>query len=86
MLRHGDDAGHFRNGSAQDFRAETAEDRATYRKWVFGILVFYCALLLVSGVVAVVIDSSPGLVRLTRLSAHTTAASAGAESSRAHHD
>jgi hypothetical protein len=39
--------------------------------------VFYCTLLLISGVVAVVTDVSPGLTRLTSLSTHTTPTSPG---------
>jgi hypothetical protein len=78
MLQHGDDAGHCRNGlTAQDFRQATAADRGTYRRWLLGMVVFYCTLLLISGVVAVVTDVSPGLTRLTSLSTHTTPASPG---------
>ena len=76
MLQHGNDAGHYRNGfSARDFRQATSADRSTYRKWLLGMAVFYCTLLLLSGVVAVVTEVSPGLTRLTSLSPHTTAAS-----------
>ncbi len=68
MLEQGDDAGHCSNGlSAENYREATPEDRATFRKWVFGMAVFYCTLLLISGVVAVVVDSSAGLTRLTSL-------------------
>ena len=78
MPEHGDDAGHHRNGlSTQNYRGASPEDRAIYRKWILGMVVFYSALLLVSGVVAVVIEASPGLTRLTSLSARTTAASPG---------
>jgi hypothetical protein len=78
MLQHGDDAGHCRNGlSSRDFRQATAADRGTYRRWLLGMVVFYCTLLLISGVVAVVTDVSPGLTRLTSLSTHTTPASPG---------
>jgi hypothetical protein len=76
ILQHGNDAGHCRNGfSARDFRQATSADRSTYRKWLLGMAVFYCTLLLLSGVVAVVTEASPGLTRLTSLSPHTTAAS-----------
>jgi hypothetical protein len=78
MPEHGDDAGHGRNGlSTRNYREASPEDRAIYRKWIRGMVVFYCALLLVSGVVAIVIEASPGLTRLTSLSAHTTTASPG---------
>jgi hypothetical protein len=42
---------------------------------MLGMLVFYSMLLLISGVVAVVIDTSPGLTRLTTLSVHSPAGS-----------
>jgi hypothetical protein len=72
----GDDAGHCSSGlSAQNYRGATAEDRAIYRKWMLGMVVFYSMLLLISGVVAVVIDTSPGLTRLTTLSVHSPAGS-----------
>jgi hypothetical protein len=76
MPEHGDDVGHCRNGlSTENYRGASPEDRAIYRKWMLGMVVFYSALLLVSGVVAIVVDASPGLTRLTSLSARTTAAS-----------
>jgi hypothetical protein len=76
MLQHRDDAGQCRNGlSSRDFRQATAADRTTYRKWLLGMVVFYCTLLLIFGVVAIVTDVSPGLTRLTSLSTHTTPAS-----------
>jgi hypothetical protein len=76
MPEHGDDVGHCRNGlSTQNYRGASPEDRAIYRKWMLGMVVFYSALLVVSGVVAIVIDANPGLTRLTSLSIHTTAAS-----------
>jgi hypothetical protein len=78
MPEHGDNVGHCRNGlSTQNYRGATPQDRAIYRKWIVGMVVFYSALLLVSGVVAIVVDASPGLTRLTILSARTTAASPG---------
>jgi hypothetical protein len=78
MPEHGDNAGHCRNGlSTQNYRGSTPEDRAIYRKWILGIVVFYSALLLVSGVVAIVVEASPGLTRLTSLSARTPAVSPG---------
>ena len=78
MPEHGDDASHCRNGlSRQNYRGASPEDRAIYRKWILGLVVFYSALLLFSGAVAIVIDASPGLMRLTSLSARTIAASPG---------
>jgi hypothetical protein len=75
MPEHGGDAGHCSNGlSAQKFREATAEDRAIYRKWIRGMVVFYSTLLLVSGVVTVASYSNTSLIRLTTLSGHPTAA------------
>jgi hypothetical protein len=42
---------------------------------MLGMVVFYGMLLLISGVVAVAIDTSPGLTRVTTLSIHSTAGS-----------
>ena len=76
MPEHGDDAGYRRNGlSTRNYREATPEERAIYRKWILGMVVFYSALLLVSGTVAIVVEASPGLTRLTSLSAHTTTVS-----------
>jgi hypothetical protein len=48
----GDDAAHCSNGlTASKFRESTDEERATYRKWIRGMVVLYCTLLLASGVV-----------------------------------
>jgi hypothetical protein len=66
----GDEATHCRNGlSAKHYREAAPEDRAIYRKWIFGMILFYSTLLLISGVVAFVVDSSAGSTRLTSLSA-----------------
>lgn len=77
MPGHGDDAGHTSKGSsARNYREANAEERATYRKWMVGIILFYCTLLLISGVVAITIDASTtSLTRLTTLSTHPTVAS-----------
>jgi hypothetical protein len=73
MLRDGDDAGHCSNGlSAQNYRGATPEDRSTYRRWIFGMVVFYGALLVISGVVATAVDVAPRLTQLTTLSFHAT--------------
>jgi hypothetical protein len=48
MSEHGGDAGHCSNGlTARNYRGATAEDRATYRKWIRGLVVFYSTLLLI---------------------------------------
>ena len=53
MYGEGDDVGHCSNGLTQrEFRAATREERLIYRTWIRGLIVFYCVLLLVSGVVA----------------------------------
>jgi hypothetical protein len=71
MPEQGDDAAHCSNGlSARNYREATPKERVTYRKWIFRMVVFYCMLLLVSGVVAFVVDSGAGSTRLTSLSAH----------------
>jgi hypothetical protein len=63
--------------STRNYRGASPEDRDIYRKWIIGIVVFYDALLLVSGVVAIVFEASFGLTRLTSLSARTTVAFPG---------
>jgi len=78
MPEHGGDAGHCSNGlSARKYREATAEERATYRKWIRGIVVYYSALLLISGIAAMVSYSNTGLTRLTSLSARPAATSPG---------
>jgi len=43
MLGDGDDAGRRSLGSSGPrFRESTAEERAVYRKWRRGMIVFYC--------------------------------------------
>ena len=75
--RGGDDAGRRSNKlSAQNYREAPPQERTTYRKWVLGIVAFYSAVLLISGVVATMIDSSTGLTKLTTLSAPATVRSA----------
>jgi hypothetical protein len=76
MLEQGDDAGHCSNGlSAKNYREAASEDRVTYRKWMLGTVVFYATLILISGVVALVVDSGAGSTRLTSLSAQSTGGS-----------
>jgi hypothetical protein len=53
MLEDGDAAGYPSNGpTAKRFRGATEEERATYRKWMRGIIVFYSLLLLATGLLA----------------------------------
>jgi hypothetical protein len=69
-LEQGDEAAHYPNGlSAKHYREAAPEDPAIYRKWMFGMILSCSTLLLISGVVAFVVDSSAGSTRLTRLSA-----------------
>jgi hypothetical protein len=76
MSGHGDDAGHCSNGlSAHEFRAATPDERNIYRKWIFGMVAFYTTLLLISGVVAIAIDSSSNSTKLTAASTQRAAAS-----------
>jgi hypothetical protein len=70
MFIDGDDAGHCSNGlTARRFRDATSEERATYRRWIRGIIFFYCGLLFVAGV-AVVSYSGTGRTDQTKLAVH----------------
>jgi hypothetical protein len=76
MFEHNDDAGHCSNGlTAQRLRDATAEERKTYRKWMRGIVAFYCALLLIAGTLALMNYSGAGLTQLTNLSNRSAAPS-----------
>ena len=51
MFSDGNDAGCCSNVlTARKFRERTPEDRVTYRRWARGIVLFYSALLLLSGI------------------------------------
>jgi len=79
MFPDGDDAGHCSNGlTAQRFRDATPEERVTYRKWLRGIIFFYCALLFVSGVTMVAYFGG-GRTQFSNLSVHQAVASSRAE-------
>lgn len=70
MYTDGDDAGHCSNGlTARRFREANSEERATYRRWIRGIIFFYCGLLFIAGV-AVVNYSGTGRTDLTKLAVH----------------
>jgi hypothetical protein len=78
MFGDGDDAGHCSSGwSARNYRAERAEDRATFRVWIRGVIVFYVTVFMISGAVAIVSYNDVGLTRLATLYAQATAGSAG---------
>jgi hypothetical protein len=80
MLDHGDAAGHYSNGvRAKPYRAETAEERATYHKWMRGIIAFYCALALATGLLAAVNYSGAGFTQITHLSERPVATSPRAD-------
>jgi hypothetical protein len=75
MLGDGDDAGHCSNGlSAERYHEASAEDRATFRAWTRGLIVFYTSLLMLSGLVAIVSTGDVGLTRLANLYTQATAA------------
>jgi hypothetical protein len=76
MIGSDDDVGHRANGlTAQKFREATEEERATYRRWLRGIIFLYFGLLFVSGV-AVATYSGTGRSQLTNLSVQQTVAAA----------
>jgi len=73
MFTNGDDADYRCNGSAaKKFREATSEERATYRRWLRGIICFYCGLLFASGVAAVTY-SGTGRSQPAGLPAHRSA-------------
>ena len=74
MLGDGDDAGHCSNGlSANNYRAADPEDRATFRAWLRGVAVFYLAVLMLSGAIAILSYKDVGLTQLATLYAQVTA-------------
>lgn len=76
MSGHGDVAGYCSSGlSVRRFQAATPEERTVYRKWIFGMVAFYTTLLLISGVVAIAIDSSSNSTKLTAASTQRAAVS-----------
>jgi hypothetical protein len=77
MLGDGDDAGHCSNGlSANRFRMADPEDRATFRRWLRGVAVFYLTVLILCGAIAILSYKDVGLTQLANLYAHATAGSA----------
>jgi hypothetical protein len=74
-LGNGDDAGHCSNRwSARNYRAASAEDRATFRRWMWGVIVFYTGVLLISGGVAIASYQDVGLTQLANFYAQVTTA------------
>jgi hypothetical protein len=69
----GDEAGHCANAlTVLKFRNASSEERAIYRRWVRGIIFFYCGLLFIAGVAAVNY-SGTGRTELTKLSVNQAA-------------
>jgi len=55
MFGEGEDAGHCSNGlTAHKFREATGEEQRIYRRWLRGMVAFYCMLLLACFGVAIV--------------------------------
>ncbi len=76
MFGDGDSAAHYSNGStANRYREETEDERATYRRWMRGIVAFYCVLAVVTGLLAAVNYSGAGFTQLTHLSGRSAAVS-----------
>jgi hypothetical protein len=74
-LGNGDDAGHCSNRlSARNYRAASAEERATFRMWMRGVIVFYASVLLISGAVAIANYQDVGLTQLASFYAQVTTA------------
>jgi len=70
----GDDAAHCSNGlTATKFRESTDAERATFRKWIRGMVIVYCALLLAFGIGAFV-NSDSGRTQVSNLPSHPTLA------------
>jgi hypothetical protein len=74
MLEDRNAAGHYANGlTAKRYREETEEERATYQKWIRGIIAFYCVLALGTGLLAVASYSGARFTQLTHLSVRPAA-------------
>ena len=73
MLGDGDDAGHCSNGlSADNYHDADPEDRATFRAWLRGVAVFYAAVLMLSGAIAILTYKDVGLTQLADLYSRAT--------------
>ena len=76
MFGDGDDAGHCSNGlSADNYRAANPEERATFRAWIRGVIVFYATILTLSGTIAILNTGDIGMTRLANLYVRATAGS-----------
>ena len=77
MLDDGDIAG---NGmTSKRYREATEEERATYQRWMRGIIAFYGVLVLATGLLVAANYSGAGSTQLTKLSAPPAAASTRAD-------
>jgi hypothetical protein len=73
MLDDGDDAGHCSNGlSADSYRAAGPTDRATLRAWLHSVAVFYVAILMLTGAIAVLSVRAVSLTQLADLYTRAT--------------
>ncbi len=78
MPGDGDDASHCSSGlSADNYRSENPEDRATFRRWMRGVIVFYATVFMLSGTIAILNHRDVGLTQLANLYAHVTAGPPG---------
>jgi hypothetical protein len=78
MLGDGDDAGHCSNGaSGWNYRAASAADRATFRRWIRSVIAFYVGVLMLAGAVALMSHNDVGLTQLADVHAPATAAPLG---------
>ncbi|MHC2333698.1 hypothetical protein [Bradyrhizobium sp. USDA 4454] len=68
-LDHGDDAAHCSNGlNAQQFRDATPDERAIYRRWIRGAIMFYGLLALAAGAAVWINGAGTGQTQFTSLS------------------
>jgi hypothetical protein len=83
MFGDGDDASQCSSGlSAGNYRSENPEDRATFRRWMRGVIVFYATILMLSGTTAIILSHRDvGLTRLANFYARVTAGPPGANNS-----
>jgi hypothetical protein len=82
MLGHGDDAGHCSNGaSGWNYRGASAADRATFRRGLRGVIVFYVGVLTVIGAVAFTSNNDVAATQLAEIYAQVTASPLGPDDS-----
>jgi hypothetical protein len=79
MFGDGGDASHCSSGlSADNYRSENPEDRATFRRWMRGVMVFYAIVFMLSGTIAIILNhGDAGLTQFANLYAHVTAGPPG---------